>query len=75
MPGQLAALLDAASESLVAATLGNPYDSLGEAYLVHGDTTRAIAHYKKSLELNPNNTGAVEMLAKMGVEWDAQQDD
>ena len=53
----------------------NPYDSLGEAYMVHGDTTRAITNYNKSLDLNPNNTGAVEMLAKMGVVWDAQQDD
>ena len=53
----------------------NPYDSLGEAYMIHGDTTQAIANYKKSLSLNPNNTNAVEMLAKMGVVWEAQQDD
>src|SRR5436309_9114286 len=36
----------------------NTYDSLGEAYLVHGDKDLSIANYKKSLELNPQNTNA-----------------
>jgi CubicO group peptidase (beta-lactamase class C family) len=40
----------------------NAYDSLGEAYLQNGDKSLAIQNYKKSLELNPNNTGATEKL-------------
>jgi CubicO group peptidase (beta-lactamase class C family) len=42
----------------------NTYDSLGEAYLMSGNTELAIQNYKKSLELNPQNTGAVEMLKR-----------
>jgi len=45
----------------------NPYDSLGEAYLVQGDREAAIKNYRKSLELNPNNTNAVTMLKKLGA--------
>jgi CubicO group peptidase (beta-lactamase class C family) len=41
----------------------NTYDSLGEAYMTHGDKDLAITNYKKSLELDPKNTGAVRMLA------------
>ncbi|MEK6410871.1 MAG: tetratricopeptide repeat protein [Acidobacteriota bacterium] len=37
----------------------NTYDSLGEAYMENGDKQLAIQDYKKSLELNPKNTGAV----------------
>lgn len=43
----------------------NTYDSLGEAYMVNGDTELAIQNYKKSLELNPQNTGAIEMLKRL----------
>jgi len=43
----------------------NPYDSLGEAYMTHGDKELAITNYKKSLELNPQNTGATRMLATL----------
>jgi CubicO group peptidase (beta-lactamase class C family) len=43
----------------------NTYDSLGEAYMVNGDTELAILNYKKSLELNPQNTGATEMLKRL----------
>lgn len=43
----------------------NTYDSLGEAYMVHGDKELAIANYKKSLELNPQNTGATRALASL----------
>lgn len=47
----------------------NPYDSLGEAYLEAGDSTRAIANYRKSLELNPGNDNARRILAeRLGVE-------
>jgi tetratricopeptide (TPR) repeat protein len=45
----------------------NPYDSLGEAYMVQGDRDAAIKNYRKSLELNPNNTNAVTMLKKLGA--------
>jgi tetratricopeptide (TPR) repeat protein len=43
----------------------NPYDSLGEAYLSHGDKDLAITNYKKSLELNPQNTNAARILASL----------
>jgi len=43
----------------------NPYDSLGEAYMTHGDKELAITNYKKSLELNPQNTNAEQMLQKL----------
>ena len=43
----------------------NTYDSLGEAYMVNGDKSLAIQNYKKSLELNPKNLGAVEALKKL----------
>jgi pimeloyl-ACP methyl ester carboxylesterase len=43
----------------------NTYDSLGEAYMVHGDRESAIRNYRKSLALNPKNTNAAEMLKKM----------
>jgi CubicO group peptidase (beta-lactamase class C family) len=43
----------------------NTYDSLGEAYMISGNTELAIQNYKKSLELNPQNTGAVEMLKRL----------
>lgn len=43
----------------------NVYDSLGEAYMTHGDTELAIENYEKSLKLNPENSGAVEMLKKL----------
>lgn len=40
----------------------NTYDSLGEAYMTHGDKELAITNYQKSLELNPKNTGATRAL-------------
>jgi tetratricopeptide (TPR) repeat protein len=43
----------------------NTYDSLGEAYMVNGNTELAIQNYKKSLELNPENTNATEMLKRL----------
>jgi len=36
----------------------NPYDSLGEAYMINKDYALAIKNYEKSIELNPNNTNA-----------------
>jgi D-alanyl-D-alanine-carboxypeptidase/D-alanyl-D-alanine-endopeptidase len=43
----------------------NTYDSYGEVCMLMGDTEEAIANYRKSLELNPENTNAVEMLKKL----------
>ena len=43
----------------------NVYDSLGEAYMVDGQTAAAIASYRKSLELDPKNANAAEMLRKL----------
>ena len=43
----------------------NTYDSLGEAYMESGNTDLAIQNYKKSLELNPQNTGATAMLKRL----------
>ena len=43
----------------------NAYDSLGEAYMVKGVKELAIKNYERSLELNPQNTNAVEMLKKL----------
>jgi len=43
----------------------NTYDSLGEAYMVHGDIELAIENYRKSLELDPNNKNAEETLKRL----------
>jgi CubicO group peptidase (beta-lactamase class C family) len=43
----------------------NVYDSLGDAYMANGDKELAIANYKKSLELNPGNTNAIQALKKL----------
>jgi hypothetical protein len=46
----------------------NVWDSLGEAYMINGDKELAIGNYKKSLELNPENENAKQMIAKMQTE-------
>jgi len=43
----------------------NAYDSLAEGYMNDGQKDLAIQNYKKSLELNPANTNAVEMLKRL----------
>ena len=43
----------------------NTYDSLGEAYMVSGNNELAVLNYKKSLELNAQNTNATEMLKRL----------
>lgn len=43
----------------------NGYDSLAEAFMIKGDKLLAIKNYAKSLELNPKNKNAVEMLNKI----------
>jgi len=40
----------------------NTYDSLGEAYAIDGNKELAIQNYKRSIELNPRNTGGIEKL-------------
>jgi tetratricopeptide (TPR) repeat protein len=40
----------------------NGYDSLAEAYMLHGERALAIENYEKSLALDPGNENAVEML-------------
>jgi CubicO group peptidase (beta-lactamase class C family) len=43
----------------------NTYDSLAEAYMAINERELARQNYKKSLELNPNNTSAVEALKRL----------
>ncbi len=43
----------------------NVYDSYGEALAAAGDTALSIINYEKSVELNPENTNAVEMLKRL----------
>ena len=40
----------------------NVYDSLGEAYMKNGDFEPALENYRKSLELNPNNDNARQII-------------
>ena len=44
---------------------GNVYDSLAEAYMDNGDKRLAIDNYQKSIQLEPSNKNAVEMLKKL----------
>lgn len=43
----------------------NAFDSLGEAYMTMGNKELAISNYKKSLELNPLNGNAKQMIDKL----------
>ncbi|HEX6889355.1 MAG TPA: DJ-1/PfpI family protein [Chryseolinea sp.] len=43
----------------------NAFDSLGEAYMNGGYKKEAITSFQKSLEMNPSNHNAKEMLAKL----------
>lgn len=52
----------------------NVYDSLGEAYMLSGDTKNAIKMLKKSLSLNPPanvKANSTRLLKEMGVEVDS----
>jgi imidazolonepropionase-like amidohydrolase len=46
----------------------NVWDSLGEGSMKAGRKEEAIAHYRKALELNPNNENAAAMLKKLRSE-------
>jgi tetratricopeptide (TPR) repeat protein len=43
----------------------NTYDSLADGYFAAGDKALAIKNYKRSLELNPKNTHAMERLKEL----------
>ena len=43
----------------------NVYDSMGEAWMKKGDAKKAIGYYQKSLQLNPANDNAKNMIKKM----------
>ena len=43
----------------------NVYDSLGQAYMTNGDKEPAIRNYQRAVELNPQNTTAIEQLKKL----------
>lgn len=43
----------------------NPYDSLGEAYMMYGDVEHAIENYERSVEINPDNTNGHQMLERL----------
>ncbi|MFA6127254.1 MAG: S41 family peptidase [Bacteroidales bacterium] len=40
----------------------NAFDSLAEAYMMAGDNQHAIENYEKTLQLNPQNSNAIENL-------------
>jgi glyoxylase-like metal-dependent hydrolase (beta-lactamase superfamily II) len=46
----------------------NVYDSLGEAYAATGETERAIQLYRRSVEVNPNNTNGVQAIERLEAE-------
>ena len=45
--------------------IANTWDSLGEAYMSAGDNVKAMENYRKSLELNPENQNAREMIKQI----------
>ena len=44
---------------------GNPYDSLGEAYLKDGQKDMALANYKKSVEIDPKNANGAQVVKRL----------
>lgn len=44
----------------------NVYDSVAEAYEANGNRELAIVNYKRSLELDPQNTNAAQQLKRLG---------
>jgi len=53
----------------------NVYDSYGEALLKNNQKELAIENYKKSVELNPGNTGGIKALEQLGVEVELKDAD
>ena len=50
----------------------NVYDSYAEALMEDGQNEEAIKYYKKSIDMNPGNTNGVQMLKKLGVEYEVE---
>ncbi len=48
----------------------NTWDSLAEGYMENGDFMNAVKYYEKSLEINPNNGNAVEVLERIREQSD-----
>lgn len=42
----------------------NAYDSVADAYAANGENERAVEAYKRSVQLDPNNTNAINWLKK-----------
>ena len=51
----------------------NVWDSYAEALMEDGQKDAAIENYSKSLELNPANQNAIDMLKKLGVEVEVKE--
>ncbi len=45
----------------------SPYYGMGQAYLALADTSKAIANFRRSLSLNPNNQDAADALKRLGT--------
>ena len=43
----------------------NAYDSLGEAYMISGNRELSLRSYERSVQLDPRNTNAIEMIKKL----------
>jgi tetratricopeptide (TPR) repeat protein len=43
----------------------NPYDSLGEAYMIKGDPEQALEYYRKALEIDPTFESAIQALERL----------
>lgn len=52
----------------------NVYDSRGELYMKMGDKAAAIRDYKKSVELNPRDTGGFAKLKELGEDVEVPKD-
>ena len=46
----------------------NANDSYAEALLENNEKEKSIEYYKKSIELNPENTAGIELLKQLGIE-------
>ncbi|MBO6574339.1 MAG: serine hydrolase [Rhodothermales bacterium] len=51
----------------------NPYDSLGEAFMVSGQLEKALLNYRVSVDLDPGNTNGRAMIARLEAELARQR--
>lgn len=51
----------------------NVYDSAAEAYMMKEENDKSIKLYKKSLQLNPGNSNAIEMMKEMGYAYNPEE--